>query len=324
MRVSSAADLHMHSRASDGSDAPEAFAAMAADLGVQVFSLTDHDTVSGGAKLLDIYMQGASDSGGGKNHYRPGEAVGVTVCGASLQSRSAGDRIIWFLPGVELSCRVGDILCHLLGYCYDPDSPSIARVCEELERRRIHKMEIRIDNLKRVDGIDLTNEEKDWIFSMESPGRPHLARVLMRRGLASSVDDAFSRYLNSAHSPVPFGISRIEAAPAIEAVKDAGGIVGWAHPLGGESDRRLGPQELKERLKVLAGLGIQDLECYYSRYSAQEELFLANQAEKYGLLISGGSDYHGINKTVLAGQLRRDDVPVDISGLTLLQEVMDI
>ena len=183
-------------------------------------------------------------------------------------------------------------------------------------------MEIRVDNLRKIDGIILTNEEKDWIFSMESPGRPHLARVLMRRGLAGSVDEAFRHFLNGAHNPVPHGISRIDASLAIESVLEAGGIPGWAHPLGVESDRRLGPDELKEQLKVLAGLGIRDLECFYSRYSSQEEEFLVSQAGKYGLLVSGGSDYHGTNKTVLAGQLRCDDEPADISRLTLLQEVI--
>lgn len=323
MRVSSSADLHMHSRASDGSDTPEALAAVAAELGMQVFSVTDHDTVSGTAELLDRHFQKKTAGSRQKSRYRPGKAVRLEVPGVSSCSNSAGSRKIWFLPGIELSCRTGDILCHLLGYCYDPDSPAMIRVCEELEKKRIRKMEIRIDNLEKIDGIVLTNEEKDRIFSMQSPGRPHLARVLMHRGLAGSVDDAFGKYLNSAHSPVPSGISRIEAALAIEAIRDAGGIAGWAHPLGGESDRRIGPSELKERLRVLAGLGIQELECYYSRYSPDEEAFLADQAKDFGLLISGGSDYHGTNKTVLAGQLRQDDIPVDISGLTLLQEVMD-
>ena len=142
MRVSSAADLHMHSRASDGSDFPEELPALAASLGMRVFSLTDHDTVSGSALLLQSRIRKAADGYAGKadqgktlseGRYQPGKAVQLKVPAVPGDRE---DRTIWFLPGVELSCRAGDILCHLVGYCYDPDDER--NYSESNDRERNH------------------------------------------------------------------------------------------------------------------------------------------------------------------------------------------
>ena len=290
----------MHTTASDGSDSPFMAAEKAAACGMDIFAVTDHDTMEGARQLLP---------GTG---FARGRAVRI----------HAGGRQLSFLPGVEFSSRTDAGLCHILGYCCDPDERQLSAAVRDLVSKRSAKMEIRIENLKKNDGIVLTREEKDWIYSHESPGRPHIALILMKRGLADSVTDAFKRYLNSRHSPVPAGISRIEARQSLEAIQSAGGISSWAHPLGGEGERHISPEEFNAQLKVLMSYGLQSLECYYSRYSEEEIHFLLEEAERHGLLVSGGSDYHGKNKTIVMGQLDSFGQAVDPARLTILQELL--
>ena len=100
----------------------------------------------------------------------------------------------------------------------------------------------------------------------------------------------------------------------------SGGIAVWAHPLGGEREEILTATEFRKRLDELVAYGIQGLECYYSRYTAEQEKFLVSAAEEKGLLISGGSDYHGTNKeNISLGKLCSENVKVSASQLTILQ-----
>ena len=92
---------------------------------------------------------------------------------------------------------------------------------------------------------------------------------------------------------------------AVESIQMAGGIAGWAHPLGGEGERHLTATEFENRLHLLLAAGVQALEYYYSKYTLEEVSFLVEQAEKHGLLISGGSDYHGTIS--MYGGVRRKD-----------------
>lgn len=281
------ADLHIHTTASDGSDAPDTIADLAAGAGLSVFAVTDHDSIAGAVSLLAHLPKG-----------------------------------IRYIQGVEFSAMAGKWACHIVGYDYDPENPDINEAIDELKRRRIRKTEMRIENLAKVDGIVLTPAEKDWIFSNNSPGRTHIADVLIRRGLVSSVPEAFRTLLNSAHSPIDPAISRISAEQACGAASSAGGITGWAHPLGGEGERRLSAAEFEERLQFLLSAGIRALECYYSRYTEEESEFLVGEAEKYGLLISGGSDYHGTRKNIPIGTLNADGKQIPAEKLTILGELM--
>ena len=92
------------------------------------------------------------------------------------------------------------------------------------------------------------------------------------------------------------GRDRIEAKTAVEAITASGGFPVWAHPLGGEGEKRLSPEKFEKLLSALTGYGIRGLECHYSRYTAREAAFLTARAEAAGLTVTGGSDYHGSNK----------------------------
>ena len=119
------------------------------------------------------------------------------------------------------------------------------------------------------------------------------------------------------------GDARQDAVTVINAIKEAGGVAVWAHPLGGEGEPILTQAEVLSRLQALCNLGIQGLECYYSRYTSEQEKFLAESARRNNLLISGGSDYHGLNKTIALGELGAESPVVKIHQLTILQKIFE-
>ena len=153
-------------------------------------------------------------------------------------------------------------------------------------------------------------------MKMGSVGKPHLANLIVKYGFVDSVKDAIKIHLSNESSD-----SRLDAEFAINAIKASGGIAIWAHPLGGESEKRLSADKFVKQLDVLIDAGIEGLECYYSRYTAKEAEFLVSKANEYGLLISGGSDYHGSNKNIDIGELSADKAVVYRDNVTVLQRL---
>ena len=271
-------DLHIHTTASDGSDSPRVLARNISDSGIGLFSVTDHDTITGALAMEPLVPEG-----------------------------------VRFVRGIEFSCADPAGKCHILGYGYDPDHPVFRAALAEGRQLRLAKMALRIEALARDHGVVLTDGELQWVMSHESPGKPHLGKVLMDRGLAPTLDRAIRDYLRD----VP-GRDRIDAKTAVEAITAAGGFPVWAHPLGGEGEKRLTPERFSRLLQVLLGYGIRGMECWYSRYSMADVDFLLEQADRHGLTVTGGSDYHGTNKQDLPlGRLNTDGAPwmVDTDAL---------
>ena len=271
-------DLHIHTTASDGSDSPRVLARNISDSGIELFSVTDHDTISGAMDMEPLVPEG-----------------------------------VRFVRGIEFSCADPAGKCHILGYGYDPDHPAFRAALAEGRQLRLAKMALRIEALARDHGIALTEGELQWVMGHESPGKPHLGKVLKDRGLAPTLDRAIQGYLRD----VP-GRDRIDAKTAVEAISAAGGFPVWAHPLGGEGEKRLTPERFSRLLQVLLGYGIRGMECWYSRYSMADVDFLLEQADRHGLTVTGGSDYHGTNKQDLPlGRLNTDGAPwtVDTDAL---------
>ena len=257
-------DLHIHTTASDGSDTPPELARKAAAAGLRLFSVTDHDTIDGALEMERFVPAG-----------------------------------VRYLRGVEFSCTDPAGKCHILGYNYDPDHPAFQAALQEGRQLRLDKLRLRVEQLRRDFGLELTKEEEAWLWSRKSPGKPHLGRIILDRGLADSLDQAIRSFIRD----VP-GRDRIDAKTAVEAITASGGFPVWAHPLGGEGEKRLSPEKFKKLLSALTGYGIRGLECRYSRYSMEDVDFLLSQAEKHGLTVTGGSDYHGSNKRgIELGQL---------------------
>jgi predicted metal-dependent phosphoesterase TrpH len=204
-----------------------------------------------------------------------------------------------YIRGVEFSCVSPAGKCHILGYGYDPDHPAFRGALEEGRRLRLEKLDRRLEQLRRDHGIELTEAERSWLLSLGSPGKPHLGQIIRNRGLAPDLDGAIRGFIRD----VP-GRDRIEAKMAIEAILAAGGFPVWAHPLGGEGEKRLTEEKFESLLQTLLGYGLRGLECRYSRYGRKESEFLLDHAERLGLTPTGGSDYHGSNKKdIQLGQL---------------------
>lgn len=279
-------DLHIHTAASDGSDTPATLAQKVREAGLELFSVTDHDTIAGALAMEALIPEGAG-----------------------------------YIRGIEFSCVSPGGKCHILGYGFDPNHPGFLAALREGAELRREKLERRIAHLREKFGILLTEEELGWLRSLKSPGKPHLGRLLLKRELAPDMNSAIRTYL----SGVP-GRDRIDAKTAIDAIRVSGGIAVWAHPLGGEGERRLTEAEFQAKLALLIADGIQGLECRYSRYSREESALLLRCAQTHGLIATGGSDYHGANKQgILLGQLGTDFAPGNIdtapfSGIILQKD----
>ena len=273
-------DMHLHTTASDGSYSPVEVMQMVREAGVNVFSLNDHDTTAGVNEIQDKIPEEME-----------------------------------FYNGIEFSCEIGDIKCHILGYSYDDEHPDFKEALAAAESKRENKLAIRIEHLREVDGIELTNEEVEELESIPSAGKPHIANILMRRGVSGTRTEIINKYLE-------FGVdNRIPAELAIKAIRASGGVAIWAHPLGGENEIHMNREELEEKLEVLQGIGIEGLECFYSRYDDREIAMLLEIAERRALLVSGGSDFHGKNKNVEIGELGVRKKPVFDSDLSLIAEL---
>ena len=268
-------DLHLHTTASDGSDTPHELLMLAKEAGLEVISITDHDTILGCIEALNFVDKGVK-----------------------------------LITGIEFSCHCDEkdgFDCHILGYGFDPESEHIISAIEHGRQMRRAKLDARIEYLIKSHGIYFDKDEIDWLYSLNSAARPHLARLLIKRGLADSVADAIDKYLKGDGFPD----DRIDAAEAISAIRLSGGVSVYAHPIGGEREDRLSYDEVYSRISKLKSIGLMGVECLYSRYSKDDESMLLSIADEMGLLVSGGSDYHGKNKTVTLGALSSDDDTVD-------------
>jgi 3',5'-nucleoside bisphosphate phosphatase len=261
-------DLHTHSTASDGTLRPAELMAAAAAAGLDVVALTDHDTTAGW-----------------------GEASAARPAGLSL------------VPGAELSCRWygtdPPIPLHLLAYLFDPAYPPLvaesARVREARERRAERMVE-----LLRADGIDVTWPEVLGYAAGGTVGRPHLARALVRRGLAGSVTEAFAPHLLGERYRVPKPDT--DVFTALRLAREAGGVVVFAHPRATRRGRVV-PDDL---VAELAAAGLFGLEADHVDHAPHERAHVRALAADLGLVVTGSSDFHGANKPVALGACRTD------------------
>jgi len=279
--MNSKVDLHMHSRASDGSDWIPGLLRKIQKLGITTFALTDHDTVKGVQRMEKLIPDG-----------------------------------IRFIKGIELSCKTEVAKCHILGYNYDLKQKDFLDFVAEAYAVRINKTHNRLRYMEEEFGFRFTAEEKDEQF--RSPGKMKLKKLLEKKlqqlHPGAEPVDIFATYFRN----LPSG--RVDAARAVQAIKNAGGIAVWAHPLGGTGEKRLTKEKFAAQLQTLKEIGIAGLECYYSEYTAEESEMLRQAAAEQGLLVSGGSDYHGTNKKHLhLGMLNKDDEIVTEDKLSVLE-----
>ena len=252
------ADLHCHSTASDGTLAPAEVVALAVRSGLSALALTDHDTIAG-------------------------------VPEAAEAAQKAG---IDFLPGIEISCDVPKpATMHLLGYGIDPDSPILLDMTRRLIEGRNDRNPKIINRLNEL-GVKISMQELEAEANGGVIGRPHIAAILLRKGYVSSIKNAFDKYLAPGGAAY-FDKERISPRQAVDMVRQSGGLPVLAHPsqLRTENDA-----QLDRMVKDLADLGLAGLEVIHSDNSEAMVAKYSALADRYGLLKTGGSDFHGSNK----------------------------
>lgn len=254
-------DLHVHSNHSDGTCSPEELISLAQASGVSVFALTDHDTVSGVRKAKEIAARSAAT----------GPEVKV-------------------ISGVEISAAYQKKDIHILGLFIDETNPVLLTALEDAVTARDLRNE-HMAELFRALGIPLTLEDLRLMNPDTVITRAHFANYLIRHGHVKTSQEAFSRYLGY---DAPCFVPREYMQPerAVSLILQAGGLPVLAHPL----LYKLPPAELEALLKRLSAAGLKGLEVYYSSNTGFDEQICYSLANRFGLLMTGGSDFHGANK----------------------------
>lgn len=249
-------DLHTHSTASDGTDEPAAVVAAAAEAGVDVLALTDHDTTAGWAAASEAALR-----------------LGVTL-----------------VPGAEISCQVRGIGVHLLAYLHDPADPALLREMEATRTDRLGRARRMVDAM--AEDIDISWEDVLAHVGPEATvGRPHLADALVARGVVASRDEAFATVL---HPGSPYYLRHYspDATVVVAAVRAAGGVPVMAHPMAGRRGRIVDLTDIED----LAKAGLVGLEVDHRDNAEDDRRVLRGLAAELDLLVTGSSDYHGTGK----------------------------
>ncbi len=256
-------DLHAHSNVSDGTQPPAAVIASAAEAGLDVVALTDHDSTDGWAE-------------------------------ASAAARATG---IALVPGMEISCRTPEgISVHLLSYLHDPAHPGLL---EEITKSK----DARFTRAERMVSLLAEDYPLSWddVIHHVAPGatlgRPHIADALVAAGVVEDRTEAFesiltsrSRYWVQHYAPDP--------AYAVELVRDAGGVPVFAHPVASSRGRIVGDRTYREMIDA----GLSGLEVDHRDNPEEGRTFLRRLAARHGLFVTGSSDYHGAGKPNLLGE----------------------
>lgn len=246
-------DLHTHSTASDGQYTPEEIVRRGKERGLETLALTDHDTLAGVEKAV-----------------KAGEALGLRV-----------------LRGIEIGAAEYENL-HILGYGVSPEAPMLTELCEKFRVGRDER-KFRILDYLGANGFELTLEEVEELAQGNIIGRPHFAQAMVRRGYAKSNREAFDLWLDTEDYHRKVKRFKVPAKNCLEAIRLAGGKASLAHPY----QIGLDDGALEELVAQLKEDGLEAIECYYPKHTQEQTEFYLRLAEKYGLHITGGSDFHG-------------------------------
>lgn len=256
-------DLHTHSTASDGTEAPAVVVEQAARLGVDTIALTDHDTTLGWAEAAAAARR-----------------LGVTL-----------------LPGIEVSCARGRQSIHLLAYLPDPAHPDLVGELEASRESRDSRLDRMVARMA-ADGIPVTVESvRAEVEDGATVGRPHIADALVTAGVVAHRDEAFARWLGN---DSPYYVAHYAPDPvrAVEVVRAAGGVPVVAHAWSGTRGRVVADSVIQEMVDA----GLAGLEVHHRDHDAEAVAHLGALAARLGLVTTGSSDYHGQGKVNRLGE----------------------
>jgi hypothetical protein len=245
------ADLHLHTRFSDGTFTPEEVVVEGRKHGFAALAITDHDTVEACA------------------------AAAVACFAAGIE----------FLPGIELTAEQNGQEVHILGYGFDLANPTLlAQVTrfQDVRQQRIREIVARLNEIN----VPLEAEAVLALANCRAPGRPHVARALVAAGVSESLDEAFERFLKK-HRPGWVPKFKISATDAIALLHQAGGAAVLAHP---------GLHRADDAIPSLVDAGLDGIECYHTKHTPTATERYLQMAGRLGVLATGGSDCHGLNK----------------------------
>ena len=269
-------DLHLHTTHSDGSLSPTDVLRLAHKAGVTALAITDHDIVTGMPEAIAA-----------------GAELGIEI-----------------IPGVEISSRVGNSELHILGYFLQWQDPELNQRLATLRESR-HSRNPQIIERLRALGLDVTYEEVRTLAGTDAVGRPHIARLLMDKHYVTSAKDAFDRYLADGR---PAYVARELPSPAdaIAWIRAAGGVAVLAHP----TWAKVSGESLNALLIALKAQGLGGIEVHYSSHTKRQTREYHDLAKRLDLLITGGSDFHGITKPDI-------EVGTGKGGLKVSEKLLD-
>jgi 3',5'-nucleoside bisphosphate phosphatase len=272
-------DLHTHSTVSDGSDPPTRIPELAAAAGCRAVALTDHDRVDGLAE-------------------------------AGARAESLGIELV---RGVEISCEHSGTM-HLLVYFLPPGGGPLQDELERLQQVRDTRNR-RMADLMADLGLPVTYDEIQAEAGGMGAGRPHVASILVRKGVVGSIQEAFDVWLAKGQ-PAYMDKERLAPDVAVRLAVASSAVPVLAHPL----SLGLDPADMSATVGELAGYGLAGVESIYGRYSPAQRSAMAVLAGEHGLVATGGSDHHGTYKPDLHVGVGRGDLDVPDSVLDELRD----
>lgn len=257
--IAPGADLHAHTTASDGEFTPEELVRAARAAGIATLAVTDHDTMSGVAAA-----QAA------------GERMGIEV-----------------IAGVEMSCHWktaagGPQTVHVLGYFCDPRAEEMTRLDRVKRESRTRRARAMVERLRDL-GVEVSFDRVRQIAGDAQIGRPHIARAVIEAGYEDDWGRVFDRWLGN-DAPAYVSGERTLVPEAIELIRAAGGLAVIAHPY---YDFHGGKLELDRLLPAAIEAGLAGLEVFYGSFPDAERAWALGYAERFDLVPTGGSDFHG-------------------------------
>ena len=280
-------DLHTHTNFSDGELHPLELIRLAIEKRIGILGITDHDTLEGIKKV-------------------------------NKQNPLIGDSGIKIINGIELSAKVPKGRMHILGYDIDIFDINLNNKMSELKDNSINSVLSIMEQIKRDYGIIFRYDDiKELVNSNHNLGRPDLAKLCVKYGYASSIQDAFDKYLIEAHNKTRNTGKGLPYEECIELISKSKGIPVLAHP----KSLELSKKEFLILLKEMINIGLKGIEVYHSSHTEEEIKYYLEIANKYNLLISGGSDYHGpiVKPDIDIGTGK--DNNIKIKSLSLVEEI---